>query len=105
MYRGLASREAVAGSFFESADAFAQGLSASCDRWRFFNFRDEGGADDGSIGETAKNRNMAGKRNAEADGDGKLSGAARPPKKGGEIVEENILRADDSSAGYEIKKT
>ena len=95
----------MAGGFFEGAHAFAQGLSASFDRWRFFNFRDEGGADDGSIGETTKNRNMAGKRNAEADSDGKLSDAARPPKEGGEIVGESILRAGDSSAGDEVEKT
>ena len=44
MNRGLAPREAVAGSLLEGADAFAESLSGSFYGWRFFNFRDEGGA-------------------------------------------------------------
>src|SRR5882757_4258212 len=105
MNRGLAPRKAVAGSLFEGADAFAESLSGSFYGWRFFNFRDKGGADDGGIGKAAKNRNMTGKRNAETDSDGKLGDAARPSKECGEIVGEDILCARNARAGNEIEKT
>ena len=76
MHRGLAAREAVAGGFFESADFCGEcgggrmdggeGRAGFCG---IFDFGDEGGADDGGVSEAPKNGDMAGKRNAEADGD------------------------------------
>src|SRR5713226_9681338 len=95
----------MASGFFERAEAIAKGNGCGSDGWRFFNFGDEGGADDGGIGEAAENGDMAGKRNAEADGDGKLRDAAGPPEEGGQIIGQDILRAGDAGAGDEIEKT
>lgn len=70
----------------EGADALAKGRGGGFDGWRFFNFGDKCGADDGGISEATENGNVAGKRDAEADGDGKLRDAAGSPEESGEIV-------------------
>src|SRR5229473_4504405 len=48
---------------------------------------------------------MAGKRNAEADGDGELRDAAGATDERGEIVGQRVFCAGDTGAGNEIKKT
>jgi len=53
MHGGLATGEALAGGLLERADALAEGKRRGVDGWRFFNFGDEGGADDGSVGQAA----------------------------------------------------
>src|SRR5712692_8257515 len=95
----------MASGFFERAEAIAKGNGCGSDGWRFFNFGDEGGADDGGIGEAAENGDMAGKRNAEAHSNRKLRDAASPPQKSGKIVRESILRTGDAGARDEIEKT
>jgi len=61
--------------------------------------------DDRCVGKAAENGNMARKRDAEADSDGKLRDAAGPPQKCREIVGQGILRAGDAGSGNEIEKT
>src|SRR5260370_15959495 len=94
----------MARGFFERAEAIAKGNGCGSDGWRFFNFGDEGGADDGGIGEAAENGDMAGKRNAKADGNRKVRDAAGPPEEGGQIIGQDILRARDAGAGDEIEE-
>ena len=48
---------------------------------------------------------MAGKRNPEADGDGKLSGAAGSSQKRREIVGQGVLRPGDAGARNQVQKT
>src|SRR6266704_6505201 len=71
---------------------------------RFFNFGHEGGADDGGIRKAAKNGNMAGERDAEADGDGELGDAAGAAQERGQIVGESIFRTGNTGAGDEIEE-
>ena len=80
----------------EGADAVAEGSGGGFDGWRFFNFGYEGGADDGGVGKATQNGNMAGKRDAEADGNGKLRDAAGPPQESREIVGQRILRTGNT---------
>src|SRR6266436_5778613 len=98
MHRGFAAGEAVAGGFFERANAFRERRGSGIHGLRLFNFGDKSGADDGGVGEAPENGNVAGKRDAEADGDGELRDAAGTAVKRGEIVGESILCAGNSSA-------
>src|SRR5712664_1616379 len=91
----LAAGEAVAGGLLERANAVAEGRSAGVNGLRLFNFGDKGGADDGGVGKSAKNGYVAGKRDAEADGNGKFRCAASPPQERGKIIGQGILRAGD----------
>src|SRR6266571_4452617 len=77
MHRGLAAGKTVAGSFLERAETRSKSGSGGvnggrCRMWlsRFFNFGREGRAVEGGIREDAENGNMAGERDAEADGNG-----------------------------------
>jgi len=88
----------VTRSFLERTDAIAEGQRGGIDGWCLLNFGDEGGADDGGVGQPPKNGNMARQRNPEADGNGKPRDGAGPPKEGGEIVRQGILRASDAGA-------
>src|SRR6266481_1441924 len=85
MHRGFAAGEAVAGGFFERANAFRERRGSG-------------------IGEAPENGNVAGKRDAEADGDGELRDAAGAADERGEIVGQGILRARNAGAGNQIEK-
>src|SRR5260370_38080178 len=100
MHRGLAAGKTVAGSFLERAETRSKSGSGgvnggSCRIWhsRFFNFGHEGRADDGGIGETAEDGDVAGGREAEAGGNGELREAAGAAQRRGEIVGGRILCA------------
>src|SRR5216683_799915 len=111
MHRGLAAGKTVAGSFLERAETVGKSGSGgvnggSCRIWhsRFFNFGHEGRADDGGIREAAEDGDVAGERDAEADGNGELRDAAGPAQKRGQIVGESIFRAGNTGAGDEIEE-
>ena len=102
----------MAGDFFEGADARGEGLSCAINgggrrivRGGFFDFGDEGGADDGSVGEAAKNGDVPRQRDAEAYSDGKLRDVTRAAQKCGEIIGKRIFGASHSGAGDKIEKT
>jgi hypothetical protein len=59
----------VAGGLLEGADVFAESCGGGFNGWRFLDFGDERGPDNGCIGEAAENGHMARERDAEADGD------------------------------------
>src|SRR5260370_10013616 len=91
--------------FLERAHTFRKRRGGCINGPRLFDLRNENGADNGGVGEAAKNGNVAGKRDAEADGNGKLRDAARPPEEGREIGGQGILRAANLRAGDGIKTT
>ena len=70
----------------ERADAIAEDNRGGIDGLSFFNLGDERGADDGGVGEAAKNGNVAGQRDAKANGDGELRDAAGAAKVDSEFV-------------------
>ena|SRR2546422_4271889 len=94
----------MARGFLERADAVAEGCGSGVDGCRFFNFGYESGTDDRGVSKTTQNRDMPGKRNAEADGDGKLRDVAGAAQECREIVGQSILRAGDAGARDEIEK-
>src|SRR6266704_6261602 len=111
MYWGLAAGKTVAGSFLERAETRSKSGSGGvngrrCRIWHsgFFNFGHEGRADDGGIGEAAEDGDVAGERDAEADGNGELCDAAGAAQERGQIVGESIFRAGDTGAGDEIEE-
>src|SRR2546422_3594211 len=95
----------MARGFLERADAVAEGCGSGVDGCRFFNFGYESRTDDRGVSKTTQNRDMAGKRDAEADGDRKLRDAAGAAQECREIVGQSILRAGDAGARDEIEKT
>src|SRR5437870_13539590 len=112
MHWGLAAGKTVAGSFLERAETVGKSGSGGvnggrCRIWHrgFFNFGHEGRADDGGVGEAAEDGNMAGERDAEADGNGNLRGAAGAAQKRGQIVGESIFRAGNTGPGDEIAES
>ena len=83
----------MAGGFFEFQDTFAQrgggGIGGGC----VFDFGDQRGADYGSVSQATENADVAGERDAEANGDGKIREAgARDGVVQGVRREENPLR-------------
>jgi len=53
----------VAGGFLEGANFCGEGGSGGINGMRFFDFGDEGGADDGGVGEAAEKGDVSGQRN------------------------------------------
>src|SRR5260370_37411373 len=104
-WRHLAPRKTVAGGFLKRANAFRKRGGSCFNGLRLFDFRNKRGADDRGVGQAAKNRNMSGKRNPEADRDGKFRCAAGTPQKRREIVGQGILRAGDSSPRNPVDTT
>src|SRR6266568_8267559 len=111
MHWGLAAGKTVTGSFLERAETRSKSGSGGvnggrCRIWHrsFFNFRHEGGADDGGVGEAAENGDVAGEREAEADGNGEFRDGAGPAQERGQIVGESIFRAGNTGAGDEIEE-
>src|SRR6202030_4069344 len=103
-WRYLAARQAVAGGILERANAFRKRSGSTIHRLRFFNLGDERGADYGRVGQAPENGNVAGKRDAEANGDGELRDAAGAADERWEIVGQGILRAGNAGAGNQIEK-
>src|SRR6267143_459875 len=101
----LAAGEAVASGLLERAEAIAEGRGGGIDGLSLFNFGDERGADDGGVGEAAKNRNVAGKRDYKTNGDGELRNAAGAADERGEIIGQHIFCAGDAGAGNQIEET
>src|SRR6266568_3944285 len=111
MHWGLAAGKTVTGSFLERAETRSKSGSGGvnggrCRIWHsgFFNFGHEGRADDGGVGEAAEDGDVAGERDAEADGNGELRDAAGPAQERGQIVGESIFRAGNTGAGDEIEE-
>ena len=80
----------MAGSFLQGTYFYGKRGGSSIDGGRasarfrgFFDFGDQSGANYRRVGKPSKNGNVAGKRNAEAHGDGELRRFARPPQEGG----------------------
>src|SRR6267378_1249768 len=101
----LAAGEAVASGLLERAEAIAEGRGGGIDGLSLFNFGDERGADDGGVGEAAKNRNVAGKRDSKTNSDGELRNAAGAADERGEIIGQHIFCAGDAGAGNQIEET
>ena len=117
----------MAGGLFEEADAIGEGGGSGVDGGGIgricgggiqnrcgrsggvgggdFDFGDEGGADDGGVGEAAEHGDVGGQRDAEADRDGESRDAARATEEGGEIVRKRIFGPRDTRARDEIEKT
>ena len=62
------------------------------------------GVEQRGIGEATEDGDVAGERNAEANGDGKLSEGSRTAHEHWQIVGERIFCARDTSAGNEIEE-
>src|SRR5579875_2344587 len=101
---GISAGDAGAGGVFERADESRNvggGLVGVC---RLFNLGDDGGADDGSVGDAAENGNVLGLRNAEADGKRKSGEAADAAGEREQIFGKRIARAGDARARDEIEE-
>src|SRR5882672_1423159 len=72
---------------------------------RFLNFGNEGGADDGCVGEATENGDVAGQRNSEANRDRKMCDGTRAAQERWKIVGERILCAGNAGSGNEVEKT
>src|SRR5579863_4751908 len=111
MNRGLAAGEAVAGGFFEAADAIGKGGGRAIDCGRGmivggggFDFGDESRADNRGVGESAEHGDVAWERNAEANGERQLRDAASAAQECRKIVGEHVFGAGNAGARDEIEK-
>src|SRR6266403_5034631 len=71
---------------------------------RFFDFGDEGGADDGGVGEAAEKGDVSGQRNSEAHRDRKICDSTRAAQERWKIIGERILCTGNAGPGNEIEK-
>src|SRR5882672_3988902 len=71
---------------------------------RFLNFGNEGGADDGCVGEATENGDVAGQRNSEANRDRKMCDGTRAAQERWKIVGERILCTGNAGSGNEVEK-
>src|SRR5260370_38525235 len=104
-WRHLAPRKTLAGGFLKRANAFRKRGGSCFNGLRLFDFRNKHGSDDRGVREATENGHVAGKRNAEANRDGKFRCAARTPQKRWEIVGQCLLRAGDTSPRNQVEKT
>src|SRR5206468_8710413 len=109
---GPAARQSAASGVLQRADATSErcggGIDSSC-IWICgsgpLDFRNKRGADHCSIRESAKNGNMAGQRNTEADSDRKLCHTAREAQQRGQIIWQSIFGSGDSCARNQVQKS
>src|SRR5438309_9015753 len=95
----------MAGGLLERANAIAERGGGCFYRSCLFNFGDEGGSDYSSVREAAENGHMAGKRDPEADRDGKPRDAASSPEEGGEIIGQGVLSTSDAGTRNKVEKS
>ena len=68
----LAAGEALAASLSQGVDAIGKRAGSGFNSGSFLDFGNQRRADDGRIGETTKDRDVAGERNAKADSNRKM---------------------------------